>query len=102
MIISSKILFKITLFGNTFVLMRYPKEQLPDISRSGTGKQAHGAYIKQVDRYLFAVNENGEYIKGQRKLTLSDNVNEISTVTVEYPFAGIYQETFQEHYNSKQ
>ena len=58
----------------------------------GKGIVAHGAYIKQMDNYLIAVNEKGEYIKAQRKLTIKDNVNEISTVVVEYPFAGIYDE----------
>jgi hypothetical protein len=93
MILKSNIVFSVRLFGYTFNMVRYPNEQIADLADKGQGRTAHGAYIKQMGNYLIAVNEYGEYIKAQRKLTLKDNVNEISTVVVEYPFAGIYNDT---------
>jgi len=92
MVLKSNIVFSIRLFGYTFTLVRYPIVQIGDRTDKGQGRTAAGAYIKQDGQYLIAVDENGGYIKAQRKLTIKDNVNEISTVVVEYPFAGIYEE----------
>ena len=89
MVLSSKSMFKISLFGWEVVLLRYPKVTE---KQKGIGIQVSGAYIKQEGNFLIACNDKGEYIPKQISLTISDNVNEISTVTVEYFFAGIYSE----------
>lgn len=91
MIIASKTMFKISLFGWELVIFRYRSDnKLKPYQDQGI--QPEGAYIKREGNFLMACNDKGEYIRKQIALTLNDNVSGPSTVTVEYFFAGIYEE----------
>jgi hypothetical protein len=91
MIINSKTVFKISLFGWELAIIRYPKRKRYEGERN-QGIQPDGAYIMQEGNFLFACDKEGNRINVQRSLTINDGVDGPSTVTVEYFFAGIYEE----------
>lgn len=87
--LNSKTIFKVSLFGWELAIIRYPKQK----SRSDIqGIQPTGAYVKQEGKFLIACDKEGNFIHNQRSLFISDSVDGPSIVTVEYFFAGIYDE----------
>jgi hypothetical protein len=90
MIIKSKVLFKISIFGWELVLLRYPI--IKPNSSNLQGIRPDGAYIKREGNFLIVCDKEGNHIGPQRSLIINDTVVGVSTVTVEYFFAGIYKE----------
>lgn len=80
---------KINLFGWEFVIMRYRPNKS---SLGASGIHPDGIYIKKEEQYLVACDKDGKFIPRQISLTLDDTVNEPSTVTVKYYFAGFIKE----------
>jgi len=89
MIIKSKTVFKISLFGWELVILRYPTTKKYEKEQ---GIRPSGVYIKREGNFLLAVDKEGHYLHPQISLTINDGVGGPSTVTVEYFFAGIYEE----------
>lgn len=92
MILNTKRIFSISIFGWELVLLRYPKQSNRTDSQ---GIQSRGVYIKREGNFLMACDKDGYYISPQRSLTVNDSVSGPSTITVEYFFAGIYEPTPQ-------
>lgn len=81
-------------FGYTFYMILFKRSNHKPGRNSGPGIQADGFKLKMIDRYLFAVDPNGEpFPKGQISCKVNDRVNEISTVTITAPFAGFFEAT---------
>jgi len=69
MIINSKTVFKISLFGWELVILRYPTTKKHEKEQ---GIRPTGVYIKREGNFLLAVDKDGHYLHPQISLTVND------------------------------